>query len=283
MQKFNYHQHTFRCGHADLDMLDEDYILDYIKMGFKKIAFTDHCPQRNEIDKRTNIRMNYSQRSEYLNSIKELQEKYKDKIQIETGYEVEYLPGEEEYLRELKAETDKIILGQHFIYDDHNQLKRFRKEHPYTDSELIQYAEYIDKAMELGIPDIIAHPDFFMRPDGKQFGKIEAKISHMICESSEKYSIPLEINLNNIFNKVYYENKKLAFLPREQQFEKLKNVTYPCKDFWKIATQYKIKVLYGIDVHHKGQITLFHELVQFANILLSEEIVGKLNFIEDFN
>lgn len=36
MQKFNYHQHTYRCGHADLDMEDEDYIKEYIKMGFKE-------------------------------------------------------------------------------------------------------------------------------------------------------------------------------------------------------------------------------------------------------
>ena len=36
MQEFNYHQHTFRCGHADMDMLDEDYVLDYINKGIKK-------------------------------------------------------------------------------------------------------------------------------------------------------------------------------------------------------------------------------------------------------
>lgn len=26
MQKFNYHSHTYRCGHADLDMKDEEYV-----------------------------------------------------------------------------------------------------------------------------------------------------------------------------------------------------------------------------------------------------------------
>lgn len=95
MQKFNYHSHTYRCVHADLDMTDEDYIKEYIKMGFNKIAFTDHCPEKNEIDKRTDMRMKYSQKKEYLKSIKDLKEKYADKIEIESGYEVEYLPGEE--------------------------------------------------------------------------------------------------------------------------------------------------------------------------------------------
>ena len=31
MQKFNYHSHTYRCGHADLDMKDEEYIQEYLK------------------------------------------------------------------------------------------------------------------------------------------------------------------------------------------------------------------------------------------------------------
>ena len=59
MQKFNYHSHTYRCGHADLDMKDEEYIQEYIKMGFEKVAITDHCPEKNEIDKRDNMRMKY--------------------------------------------------------------------------------------------------------------------------------------------------------------------------------------------------------------------------------
>ena len=82
MQKFNYHSHTYRCMHSDADMLDEDYIKDYIKMGFEEVAFTDHCPEKNIIDKRPRIRMLYDQRIEYLQSIQNLKEKYKDKIII---------------------------------------------------------------------------------------------------------------------------------------------------------------------------------------------------------
>lgn len=281
MQNFNYHQHTYRCKHADLDMQDEDYVRDYIKMGFKKIAFTDHCPEKNKIDKREKMRMEYSERHEYLDSIKNLKQKYADKIQIQSGYEIEYLPGEEENLKELKSEVDKIILGQHFVYDESNNLKIVRLSgdlNKFTDAELMRYAEYIVKAMELGIPDIIAHPDFFMcASDG--FGEVENKISDMICKVAEKYNIALEINLNDIFKKIYYENRELNFLPVEEQREKLKNVVYPCKEFWEIASNYNIKVLYGLDVHRKGQIELFRELVQFANEIIGSETISKLNFI----
>ena len=61
MQKFNYHTHTRRCGHADNNMSDEDFVKEFIKKGFTKIAFTDHCPEKEEIDHRTNMRMKYNE------------------------------------------------------------------------------------------------------------------------------------------------------------------------------------------------------------------------------
>lgn len=279
MQDFNYHSHTYRCKHADLDFTDEQYVKDYIKMGFKKIAFTDHCPQKNYIDKRTKMRMKYSQKGEYLDSIKRLKEKYKDKIEIETGYEVEYLPGEEENLMELKRDTDKIILGQHFIYDDNKNLKILGRA-IFTDKELLRYAEYIDEAIKLNIPDIVAHPDIYMLKR-REFGKIESETAHIICKSAEKYNIPLEINLNNIFRRTYYENRKLNNLPIEEQKEKLIKVSYPCKDFWEIAASYNIKVLYGLDAHHKGQILVWNELIELANDIIGEETIKKLKFIQE--
>ncbi len=278
MQKFNYHSHTYRCGHAQLDMKDEEYVQEYIKMGFEKIAFTDHCPEKNEIDKRHNMRMKYNQKDEYLSSIKYLKEKYADKIEIETGYEVEFLPGEEENLRELKEETDKLILGQHFVYDDNKQLKIFGRD-DFTDDELIRYAEYIDEAMKKNIPDIIAHPDVYMLKREK-FGEVECKVANMICKSAEKYNIPLEINLCRIFGKTYYEKGILNNLPVEKQKEKLKNVAYPCKEFWDIATNYDIKVLYGIDAHYRGQILLWNELLELAKEILEEKTIYKLSFMD---
>lgn len=279
MQEFNYHTHTYRCGHADLDYTDEEYVKEYIKAGFKKIAFTDHCPEKIEIDKEPNVRMKYDQKEEYLESIKKLKEKYAGELEIESGFEIEYLPGEEENILELKRETDKIILGQHFIYADNKELKRFF-QHDFTDKELLRYAEYMDKAMELGIPNIIAHPDLYMRKR-KSFGEIEEKVANLICSSAEKYDVPLEINLNNIFHKTYYENKILNNLPIEKQKEKLSDIVYPCKEFWNVVAKYNIRVVYGIDVHNRGQITLWKELVELANEILGEDIISKLNFVED--
>ena len=202
MQNFNYHTHTYRCGHADDKLMDEDYVKLFIDKGFKKIAFTDHAPQKNDIDKRRNMRMKYSEKDEYLNSIKILKEKYKSIIDIETGFEIEYLPGEEQELLELKKEVDKIVLGQHFIYDEYNKNLKIFRYHEFTDEDLFKYAEYIKTAIEKGLPNIIVHPDLYMLARDN-FRENEARVAHIICGAAEKYNIPLEINLTeaNLYHK----------------------------------------------------------------------------------
>ena len=277
MQNFNYHSHTYRCGHADIDMKDEDYIKEYIEIGIKKIAFTDHCPL--EIDKRPNIRMKDSEKDEYLSSIKKLKEKYRDKIEIETGFEVEYLPGEEEKLFFLKSKTDKIILGQHFVYDENKQIKTFSDE-TFSCTDFIKYANYIEKAMELGIPDIIAHPDLFLK-NSKNFNKIDSEISNMICKSAEKYNIPLEINLSDVFERIFYKNGECYDVSINGAIKDINNVRYPNANFWRIASNYNVKVLYGIDAHHKGQIMLFDKLVELANEIIGEDTIKNLQFIKE--
>ena len=264
-QNFNYHTHTYRCGHADELMSDEDFVKELINKGFKKIAFTDHVPQKNKIDYRSNMRMEYLEKDEYLNSIKNLREKYSHLIEIETGFEVEYSPDQEKYLLELKNEVDKIVLGQHYIYDNNNKSLKIFRHHNFSDEDLIKYAEYIDMAMEKSIPDIIVHPDLYML-SRNFFDDIEAQVAHIICKSAEKHNIPLEINLTE------------AFLNLSNMKDK---ISYPSKEFWKIASQYNIKVIYGIDAHFKEQIRTYEQCIEIVNNIIGKDVINKLSFIEN--
>lgn len=263
MQSFNYHTHTYRCGHADSSISDEEYVKLFIDKGFKKIAFTDHCPQKDKIDLRENMRMKYSQKDEYYQSIKGLKEKYKDIIDIELGFEIEYLPQLEDYLKNLKKETDKLVLGQHFILDNDQKLKIFRYHH-FNYDDLIKYARLIERAMEENIPDVIVHPDLYMLSRDR-FDKGAEDAAHIICKAAEKYGVPLEINLTEI----------VLFLN-----DRIKKISYPCKEFWEIATKYNVKVIYGIDAHYKNQIELYEESIKTANKLIGDVIIDKLNFCE---
>ena len=281
MQNFNYHQHTYRCKHAELNAKDEDYVQEYLEIGLEKIAFTDHCPEKNPIDKRKTMRMRYDERIEYLESIKKLKNKYSGIIDIQVGYEFEYLPGEEANIKELKDETDILILGQHFVYNQNGKDLSIIGWEPCSEYDLIKYAEYLEKAMILGFPDIIAHPDLFMLGREK-FGKIEEETTRRICETASKYNIPLEINLNNIFFRTFFdiETRTLKNEGIEEQYSKLKTISYPDKGFWKTVSEYDIKVLYGLDVHNLGHIRHFEDLIKLSEMIIGKETLSKLNFIE---
>lgn len=265
MQKFNYHTHTFRCGHADNSISDEEYVKLFIKKGFKRICFTDHCPQKNKIDFRSNMRMDYNDKGEYYKSINLLKEKYKDKISIEVGFEVEYAPSLEEELFLLKKETDKLILGQHFVCDDNDDNVKVIGWGITDDNDIFRYAEFVETAIKKGLVDIVAHPDIFLFRKGK-FGIVEEKATHIICEAAQKYGVPLEINLTRAC--LYLHNKT-------------DKIEYPNKEFWEIASNYNIKVVYGVDAHFREQINSYEDSIELVKNHLGNNIISKLNFVDE--
>ena len=121
-------------------------------------------------------------------------------------------------------------------------------------------------AIEKNIPNIIAHPDLYML-SRNNFGEAEEQVARIICSTAEKYGIPVEINLSD---PVMYIRK---------QKEKVK---YPCKEFWKIASEYKdLKILYGIDAHFREQIELYEKAVELANEIIGKDIISKLHFCDE--
>lgn len=129
---------------------------------------------------------------DYISSVRRLQDKYKDQIEIRLGMEIEYFEDQLDELKQYKEDMDFLILGQHGsslygpeFYDDH------------SDEDVLLYASLIEKACERGLPDIIAHPDLFM------FGKETwtaacEEATHTICASAQKHGVLLEVNLNGL-------------------------------------------------------------------------------------
>ena len=198
IQDFNYHTHTERCRHAEKGYSDEDYVKEAFETGITFLAFTDHIPFMNTKDPKTNVRMSYEEIDEYLQSIINLKEKYQSEINIETGFEFEYFSGELDHILRMKSMVDKMILGQHFVLDSQGNIKYFTSKEELTDEEVIQYICLIYKALQTGIPDIIAHPDLFLKYR-KEFGKKEEFFTRQLCEIIQRYKVPVEINLNEIY------------------------------------------------------------------------------------
>ena len=116
---YNYHTHTYRCGHAIGE--DIEYVQEAIKASYKGIGFSDHVmlPKLEKIY----IRAHYKEKENYLSSIKELKQKFKDKIEIYTAFECEWDNHYQKYYQQLlnNKEVDYLIFGNHNCYFKGNQ------------------------------------------------------------------------------------------------------------------------------------------------------------------
>lgn len=279
MGRYNYHSHTTRCGHVDWDYSDEDFVKEYVANGFTDLAFTDHMPQKHRVDMRHGIRMDYSQLEDYLSSVEYLREKYKDSIKILSGFECEYLEESEDDIRELKERTDILITGQHYSRRKDGLLHIFGRKEA-GDYELNSYTDLIEKAMAKGLTVLIAHPDFALISQAS-FGKKEKDMCVRLAKLSNKYDIPLEINLNHIFNKTFFRGYQPNDDPEEIQLTRLKDVLYPVREFWEVMAEYSVKTIYGIDTHHRRQTSLYEPLKRYADIIIGEETLRSLRIIEE--
>ncbi len=258
---YNFHQHTFRCKHAEL-CSDEEFVKAYLDNGFETIAFTDHTPQNHVIDPRQTIRMDSDQLEDYLTSMHHLKDQYKDQIKIHVGLEVEYLPELMGFYDRIKDRLDLMILGQHFVRRPDGELIVMGSE-KLTDQDVDLYADLVVQAMDLGLVRIVAHPDYYML-NRTTFGPAQQKAARKICEASLRTGIPLEVNL---------------LPPFKLNHGKLNQVTYPCKAFWQIAGEYGVPAVYGLDTHYLPQIDDVQASIQTARELLGTENLDRLHFV----
>ena len=81
----NFHTHTVFC---DGDNTPEEVVLSAIDKGLSAIGFSGHG--YTDFD----LRYCMTETDKYIAEVKRLKEKYKDKIDIETGFEFEYSDSE---------------------------------------------------------------------------------------------------------------------------------------------------------------------------------------------
>jgi len=152
--KVDLHNHTKLCNHAEGEM--EEYVQKAIEIKTEYFGFSDHAPM--EFDKR--YRMNIKDMNFYENEVKRLREKYKDKIEIFLGYEVDYIKG---YIQErvLKAKVDYLIGSVHFIegwcFDNPEFIGKYKNKD--IDKIWQDYFDEIEKMAKSGLFQIAGHLD----------------------------------------------------------------------------------------------------------------------------
>ncbi len=232
MIPYCFHTHTKRCGHAIGE--DEDYVLEAIAAGVRRLGFSDHVmlPGFSQ----PGIRGEYKELDNYLNSINSLKEKYQDKIKIYLGFEAEYSSNFEEYYQSLLMNhtIEYLILGHHFNFMNGKIMDYYG--HVHDKSSMLNYRDQVVKAMSTGLFSIFAHPDLFLSSYPK-FDSSAKAVTVDICKASLQYDVPLEINLGGIRRGIVTVGNEKRYL-------------YPYRPFWEIVAKYKCRVIIGVDAHN---------------------------------
>ena len=261
---FNLHTHTSRCEHAV--GLDEDYVKSAIKAGFKTLGFSDHAFFPNIVHK--GMRGDYKELDNYISSINDLKKKYKDQIDIKLGFETEYQENFYSFYRFLIKEKgfDFLILGQHVTYNAQGDPIYYFKNNDDIDG-IKRYKDDLIKGMKTGLFLYVCHPDLFMCNITKITPEIE-EVCREICKASVEYNLPLEINLGE--------------LRREEKTKNSLNHHYPDPFFWKIASEYGVSCIIGIDAHSPNDLEN-NNYLQIAFNLIKENNLKLLNDVKMIN
>jgi len=220
---YNYHTHTYRCGHASGEM--EDYIKRAIKGGIKYMGFSDHMPYICSDGHEFAARVPVAERESYFSEINLLREKYKNKIDIKIGFEMEYYPLHFNIMLEqaIASGAEYLLLGEHFTAEEHPGGVRTITE---TDSveRLQEYVACVVEGIKSRVFTYVAHPDVINFIGDLSVFKNEMR---KICVASKNYNIPLEINFLGIRDKRKYPNEA----------------------FWEIVGEERAPVTFGFDAH----------------------------------
>src|SRR3984885_845969 len=155
----DYHMHTPLCRHAVGEPMD--YAKHAVEIGLTEIGFSDHSPMlRDDFDQ---WRMRLDQLDEYVEKVRKAQRDFPQLI-IRLALEVDYLPGQEEWIRELAKmyPWDYFIGSVHYIsdgwaIDNPEKMSEWKKRDPYE--VWSAYFDWLTRAADSGLFEIIGHAD----------------------------------------------------------------------------------------------------------------------------
>ena len=217
------------------------------------IGFSDHCPLQFDDGYQTYWKVPVEQGEDYCKEIAILRDKYRDKIDIKIGFEMEFYPNLFEKTLEnvIGYGAEYLILGQHFIcpeleYPSYTHTVTATKSEEY----LSGYADVVCSAIKTGAFTYVAHPDIFNFVGESELYR---KYMRKICEASLEYNTPLEINLLGI---------------RQKR-------NYPNDEFWRLAGEVSSPIVFGSDAHTAP------DMYDSRSISKAEEMVNsfRLNYI----
>jgi histidinol-phosphatase (PHP family) len=254
MNYFNLHTHSSFCdGKGD----PEEYVLAAMNRGFHTLGFSSHAPVPF---KNTFAIKGEEELQAYCAKIRKLQEKYRDRITIFLGLELDYIEGISGDFREIKERCglDYTIGSVHLVRNGSREGLWFI-DGPKVDSydqglkdvfsgdikkAIAAYYEQVNRMILTRQPDILGHFDKIkMHNNDRYFREDEPWYRELVMdllETIKKSGIIVEVNTRGIYKK------------------RCKDL-YPGLWILRIMKESKIPVTISTDAHHPSEIDGYYD------------------------
>ena len=251
MQNFNLHTHSI---YSDGKSTPREHVEEAIRQGLVKLGFSEHGPL--PFDNTFSVKA--ERMPDYVAEVTTLKEEFRDRLEILTGLEADYIPGVSETFAVTKEKyhLDYLIGGVHLVGHSANPEEIWFIDGPkwevYDEGLQKFFGGDIRKAVrcfydqtnamiEHEAFDIIAHfdkikmhnRDRYFHEDEPWYRKLALETLDLIREKG----LVMEINTRGIYKKRY-------------------NGFYPSPWLMALACQWGIPVIISSDAHHYSELTL---------------------------
>lgn len=240
----DYHLHTPLCRHAVGQPVD--YARRAVELGLTEIGFSDHSPMaRDDFD---DWRMAARQLDDYVAKVRLARETF-PQLTIRLALEVDYLPGQEDWIRELAARHpwDYFIGSVHYVsdtwaIDNPAKLSEWKQRDAFEVWTI--YFERLTQAARSRLFQIIGHADL-----PKKFGRRPAQdcrpLYKNFVNAAAEAGCAIELNTAGL---------------RKECRE-----IYPCAELLQLAWRKGVPITFGSDAHAPEEVGMnFAEAVALA-------------------
>lgn len=240
----DYHMHTPLCRHAVGE--PRELAVQAIAIGLTEIGFSDHSPMPE--DDFDDWRMRAADLESYVHAVEAARREFPE-LTIKLGLEVDYLPGREEWVRQLAGRYpwDYFIGSVHYVspgwaIDNPQRLSEWRTRDP-----LEVWTAYFDRltmAAASGLFDILGHVDLCKKFSFYPERDCTALYTRFLA-AARRTGVAIELNTAGL---------------RKDCRE-----IYPSRKILELAFQAGVPITFGSDAHAPGEVGMdLGEAVEMA-------------------
>src|SRR5580765_6067122 len=240
----DYHMHTPLCRHASGE--PTELAAHAVKIGLTEIGFSEHNPMvRDDWD---DWHMLQGDLDHYVEKVKKARKDH-PQLKIKLAMEVDFIPGQEQWIRDLAARHpwDYLIGAVHYVsdswdLDNPKKISEWKHRDPFE--VWTAYFERLTMAAESGLFEIIAHAD--------------------LCK---KFCFYPEQDCSPLFTRFLKaaKQKGVAMELNTSGLRKDCKEIYPSPQIVHLAVHHGVPITFASDAHAPGEVGMnFAEAVQLA-------------------